>query len=229
MARIARVVVPGVPHHVTQRGNRRMDVFFSDEDRLAYLELLREFGEKYGVRYWGWCLMSNHVHLIAVPESAESLARGVGGAHQAYTRRINFREGWRGYLWQGRFFSCPLDEAHAERALCYVENNPVRAKRVSRAEEWRWSSARGHVGSVSEEWTARPPFQREGREWRALLRPGTAAEEMEALRRCTRTGRPLGTPQFVERIERALDRILKRGKPGPKPKLKRWALRGKRR
>ena len=195
-----------------------MEVFFSEEDRRAYLELIREFGERYGVTYWGYCLMSNHVHLIAVPASEESLARAIGGAHQAYTRRINFREGWRGYLWQGRFFSCPLDEGHAERALCYVENNPVRAKRVKRAEEWVWSSAKGHVEGAEDEWTARAPFLREGKEWPALLRRGTPTEEAEMLRRCTRTGRPLGTTRFVERIERALDRVLKRGKPGPKPK-----------
>ena len=204
-----------------------MAVFFGEKDRRAYLALLREFGEKHGVTFWGWCLMSNHVHLIAVPKSAESLARAIGGAHQAYTRRINFRKDWRGYLWQGRFFSCPLDEAHAERALCYVENNPVRAKRVQRAEEWRWSSARGHVAGAADEWTARPPFLGDGKEWRVLLRRGTSEEEVEALRRCTRTGRPLGTTPFVERIERALDRILKREKPGPKPQFRRKATRRK--
>jgi putative transposase len=218
-ARIARVVAPGVPHHVVQRGNRRMDVFFSDDDRRAYLELLREFGAKHGVAYWGYCLMSNHVHLIAVPKTAESLALGIGWAHQAYTRRINFRENWRGYLWQGRFFSCPLDEAHAERALRHVELNPVRAKLVERAEQWAWSSARGHVRGKADGWTVPPPFLDDPAAWRGLLRRGMSDEETEAVRTCTRTGRPLGGARFVNRLERVLDRILKRRRPGPAPKV----------
>ena len=226
MARIARVVVAGVPHHVTQRGNRRMDVFFTDEDRQAYLDLLREYGEKHGVTYWGYCLMTNHVHLIAVPKREGSLARGIGWAHQAYTRRINFRENWRGYLWQGRFFSCALDEAHAARALSYVENNPVRAKLAARAEDWPWSSAMGHVTGRPDGLTVRPGFLDDSGAWRGLLNRGMPAEEMEALRTSTRTGRPLGTVRFVERIERALDRVLKRQKPGPMPKAHPRPARG---
>lgn len=195
-----------------------MDVFFNDEDRRAYLDLLREYGEKHGVSYWGYCLMSNHVHLVAVPEREESLSLGIGWAHQAYTRRINFRENWRGYLWQGRFFSCPLDEAHAERALRYVELNPVRAGLVKRAEEWRWSSAQGHVTGEPDGLVTPTPVIDDGESWRELLRRGTSAEEMAGLRLNTCTGRPLGSPAFIERVERKLDRLLKRRKPGPKPK-----------
>ena len=200
-----------------------MDVFFTEEDRQAYLDLLREFGEKYGVTYWGYCLMTNHVHLVAVPKRPESLAQGIGWAHQAYTRRINFRENWRGYLWQGRFFSCPLDAAHAERALCYAENNPVRAKLIERAEDRAWSSARGHVRGEPDGLTVRPAFLDDGGAWRRLLHQGLSAEETEALRTSTRTGRPLGVGKFIERLERALGRPLRRRKPGPtalvKPRL----------
>ena len=132
-------MVPGIAHHVTQRGNRRMDVFFSDDDREEYLGLLAELGEKHGVRYLGYCLMSNHVHLVAVPGDQESLAIGIGRAHERYTRGVNFRQGWRGYLWQGRFFSCPLDDRGTIEVLRYVELNPVRAGLVKGAREWRWS------------------------------------------------------------------------------------------
>ena len=173
-----------------------MDVFFSDDDRREYLNLLREFGEKHGVEYWGYCLMSSHVHLIAVPKTEESLAQGIGWAHQAYTWRINCREGWRGYLWQGRFFSCPLDERHAERALCYVENNPVRAGLVKRAEDWDWSSARGHVGGTGDGLTSPVPFLDDAQGWKRLLRARMPEEEMELLRERTRTGRPMAGRDF---------------------------------
>ena len=215
MPRIARVVAAGVPHHVTQRGNRRMDVFFSEEDRRAYLDLLAEYGAGFGGEFWGYCLMSNHVHLIAVPKKCDSLAQAIGGAHQAYTRRINFREGWRGYLWQGRFFSCPLDERHAERALCYAELNPVRARMARKPEEWRWSSAAAHAQGEADAWTVRPPFLDSGEAWRELLRKGITEAEEGALRRSTRTGRPLGRPQFIARLERSLKRVLQPKKPGP--------------
>ena len=165
-------------------------------------------------------LMPNHVHLIAVPETELSLAQGIGWAHQAYTRRINFRENWRGYLWQGRFFSCPLDEAHAQRALRYVELNPVRAKLTERAEDWPWSSAGSHATGEADGWTVRPPFVEDSEAWKVLLRSGAPAEELEELRTFTRTGRPLGAAGFVERLEHRLGRVLKRKKPGPAPKVK---------
>ena len=125
MARLARVVVPGYPHHVTQRGNRRLPTFFSPEDYRAYVEFLAKHAAAEGLAIWAWCLMPNHVHLIAVPETEEALAGAIGEAHRQYTRRINFREGWRGHLWQERFFSCVLDGPHALAAARYVERNPV--------------------------------------------------------------------------------------------------------
>jgi REP element-mobilizing transposase RayT len=128
MARIARIVVPAVPHHVTQRGNRRQAVFFGEDDYRAYLALLSEYAGKAGVRVWAWCLMPNHVHLMLAPPSAEALRAALAEAHRRYSRLINFREGWRGYLWQGRFASCPMDEAHALAAARYIELNPVRAR-----------------------------------------------------------------------------------------------------
>ena len=194
-----------------------MDVFFCEEDRQAYLDLLREMGDEHGVTYWGYCLMSNHVHLIAVPRAAESLALGIGRAHQAYTRRINFRENWRGYLWQGRFFSCPLDERHAALALRYVERNPVRARLVKRAEDWDWSSARGHVSRKRDALTTPAPFIESARAWRALLGERIEEQEVRLLRERTRTGRPLGGGKFIARLERMLSRRLHPAKRGPRP------------
>ena len=151
MGRIARVVAEGMPHHVIQRGNRRQKVFFKDEDKQSYLTILKEQSERFGVNYWAYCLMDNHVHLIAVPETRESLARAIGEAHRRYTRMINFREGWRGYLWQGRFSSFLLEERHLYAAIRYVERNPVRVKIVKRAEDYKWSSAYAHVSKGGDE------------------------------------------------------------------------------
>ena len=145
MARIARVVIPDIPYHITQRGNRRQRVLFSDDDRIAYLELLSTAARTHAVEVWAYCLMDNHIHVIAVPRKIIGLAKAFAETHQRYTRMINFRKGWRGYLWQGRFFSCALDEPHLYAAMRYVEKNPVRAKMIERAEDYRWSSARAHV------------------------------------------------------------------------------------
>ena len=125
MARMARVVVPGVPHHVVQRGNRRQQTFFSDEDYRYYLGLLSKACDEGEISVWAYCLMPNHVHLIAVPRSATSLASALGDVHRRYTRMVNFRESWRGYLWQGRFSSFPMDDRHVLAAARYILLNPL--------------------------------------------------------------------------------------------------------
>ena len=217
MARFARVVAPGIPHHVTQRGNRRQTTFFNDEDYAAYLDLLAEQLARASVALWAYCLMPNHVHLILVPETEDGLAVALGEAHRRYTRRINSREGWRGFLWQGRFGSFPLEGDHLLAAARYVELNPVRAKLARGPEDWPWSSARAHLaGRDGGALSVRPLLDRVG-DWRAFLDGGLGAEALEALRRHERTGRPLGSTAFVERLEGMLGRPLKRRKPGPKP------------
>ena len=118
MARLARVVAPGLPHHVTQRGNRRQDTFFGADDYAAYREIMAEWCARYGVDIWAYCLMPNHVHLVAVPDSVEGLRRAIGEAHRRYTRRVNAREDWTGHLWQGRFASYPMDESHLLLVSC---------------------------------------------------------------------------------------------------------------
>jgi len=147
MARFARVVVVDVPHHVTQRGNARQIILSNDADRVAYLELLRQHSALHGLSLLGYCLMSNHVHMIAVPRTAEALAQTLKQTHGRYAAYWNARNSSSGHVWQGRFYSCPLDETHLWRALRYVELNPVRAAMVSAAEQWRWSSAAAHCGT----------------------------------------------------------------------------------
>ena len=145
MARLARVVVPGLPRQITQRGNRRQQTFFCDEDYQYYLELMQQWCSAHQVEIWAYCLMPNHVHLIAVPQSADGLRRAVGEVHRRYTRMVNFREGWRGHLCQGRFASFVLDEPYLLTAARYVELNPVRAGLVDAPSRYPWSSAAAHV------------------------------------------------------------------------------------
>jgi len=107
------VAVPEAPHHITQRGNRRLQTFFfCDEDYEAYIDLMSPWSTHWNIEVWVYCLMPNHVHLIAVPSSEKALSQALGEAHRHYTRRVNFREGWRGHLWQGRFASFPMDKTH---------------------------------------------------------------------------------------------------------------------
>ena len=149
MARISRLVVPGYPHHVTQRGVRSIPIFSSDKDRSAYADIMAEQLHRFSVEVLAWCLMTNHTHLVAVPKDQAALARAIGEVHRRYTRMKNFADGVRGYLFQGRFGSCVLDETHLLAAARYVELNPVKAGMVRSAEDYPWSSARFHLGLVA--------------------------------------------------------------------------------
>jgi len=217
MARLARVVMEGVAHHVTQRGNRRQPVFFGDDDYRAYRVLLAEGCAAAGVAVWGYCLMPNHVHLILVPSGAEGLRAALAEAHRRHTRRVNLREGWRGYLWQGRFASVAMDEPHLMAAARYVELNPVRARLAARAGDWPWSSARAHLDGRDDGLVTVAPLLGREPEWRAFLDQGLGEGEHQALRAGERTGRPLGSEAFVAALQRDLGRLLARRKPGPKP------------
>lgn len=231
MARLPRIVIPGVPHHVTQRGNRRLPIFFSDEDREEYLTLIACAAAENGTRCLAWCLMDNHVHLILTPSTPDGLRATLGEAHRRYTRMVNFREGWRGHLFQGRFASYPMDEAHLMAAVRYVENNPVAAKMVERAENYRWSSARSHIGAErtsDDPLTDLEPLRDVAPNWRAMLRhgldAGIASEEGEAIAETIearlRNGRPLAAEDWIEEQERALGRRLRPCKPGPKSRAR---------
>ena len=217
MGQVARVVVPGYPHHITQRGNRRQQTFFCDDDYRAYIDLMSEWCSKHRVDIWAYCLMPNHVHLIAVPQSIEGLARAIGEAHRRYTRRVNFREGWRGHLWQGRFASYVLDEAHLIAAARYVELNPVRARLVRVPGEYLWSSAAAHIAGQNDDLVkVATPLLGMVKDWSAFLAEETATEQVELLRLHERTGRPLGSDEFIGHLEKTIGRSLRRKRPGPK-------------
>ena len=216
MARIARVVGPGIPHHVTQRGNRRQETFFCAEDYQAYIGLMREWCRYWKVEVWAYCLMPNHVHLIAVPPSEDGLRRAIGEAHRRYTRRVNFREGWRGHLWQGRFATYPLDEPYLLAAARYIEQNPVRAGLAGTPWEYPWSSAAAHVAGENDALITVAPLLALVGNWTDFLATGAPEAEVQALRRHERSGRPLGREPFLAAIEGRLGRTLRRGKPGPK-------------
>ncbi len=216
---MGRFVVPGLPHHITQRGNRPQQTFFCDEDYAAYLELMAEWCEERGVEIWAYCLMPNHVHLIAVPQSQDGLGRAIGEAHRRYTRRINFREKWRGYLWQGRFASFVMDQPHLLAAARYVELNPVRAGLTVDAADWPYSSAKAHLSGRDDRLARVTPMLAMVADWRGLLNSAIPEEELRDLREHGRTGHPLGSTTFVDRLEQAIGRVLRPKKPGRPPKL----------
>lgn len=216
MARFARLVVPGYPHHITQRGVRSMNIFASDDDRRAYLTFMAEESERFGVTFLAWCLMTNHVHLIAQPGDSDSLARAIGEAHRRYSRMKNFSEGVRGYLFQGRFGSCVLDQQHLLAAGRYVERNPVRARMVREATEYKWSSCRYHCGLEEAD-----PLVRERQlpemvgHWLEFVSEWDSEADTK-VRMGTRTGRPVGDEVFVDKLEQLARRIL-RPKPAGRP------------
>lgn len=212
MSRIPRAVIPHVPHHVTQRGNNRQDVFFVDDDRRAYLEVLRGQSERFGLRLVGYCLMANHYHLIGIPERADSFAKAVGRTHWLYTEHVSRLHARSGHLWQNRFHSCPLDHAHLWAAMCYVERNPIRARMVRRAWRYAWSSARAHVRGEDAAGLIDTVFWRQiagAAEWtEALSRPeDESLSGMIRLR--TRTDRPLGSDSFMSKVESLVGRCLR--------------------
>jgi putative transposase len=215
MARLARIVVPGLPHHVTQRGNRREAIFFEDGDHEIYLDLLAEQTLKADVQVWAYCLMPNHVHLILKPTRADDLGRAVGEAHRRYTNFINARGRWTGHLFQSRFSSVVLDDLHLIRAVRYVSLNPVRARLVARAEEWKWSSVRAHLAGADDGLVKVRPVLDRIPHLKRLLEAG-ADEDFSELRRAEGTGRPLGAPEFVAGLEMLLGRKIARRAPGQK-------------
>src|ERR1700690_36453 len=211
MARLPRVVIVDVPHHVTQRGNGRQAIFSSDSDRLAYLELLRQHCELYRLSLLGYCLMSNHVHLVVVPRTVPSLAKALQHTNGRYAAYWNARQSSSGHVWQGRFYSCPLDDAHLWIALRYVELNPLRAGMVDAAAQWRWSSAAAHCGvRTPENWLELESWQKRWTvdAWIGYLADGESPDEVTALRQFTPTGRPLGDAPFVAQLEQATLRLL---------------------
>lgn len=220
MARIARVVIPGYPHHVTQRGNRRQRTFFNDADYRTYMLLTSKAKSEAGADIWAYCLMPNHVHLIIVPDCQDSLAKLFRDTHRRYTRRVNKRENWRGHLWQERFHSCPMDEQHLLTAVRYVELNPVRAGLCDKAEDWPWSSVHAHDRGEDDLLVSVAPMLERIDNWKEYLTRSDSPRRLESIRIHTRTGRPAGPTQFVEKLERTTGLALKKRKPGPDKRVK---------
>lgn len=219
MARLPRVVIPGIPHHVTQRGNSRQRTFFEEADYALYLDLLAEAAERARTRVWAYCLMPNHVHLVLVPSDTDGLWRTLGDVHRRYTGFVNARRRSTGHLWQGRFGSVAMDEAHFVTALRYIALNPVRARLVPQAADWRWSSTRALLaGQDDHVVTVAPAMERVG-DFAAFL--GEAFDEeltYAAMRRAESVGRPIGSPDWLAQMEERLGRSLAPQKRGPKPK-----------
>lgn len=217
MPRMARVVAPLYPHHVTQRGNRRQRTFFGDDDYRRYLTLLKQATAKSECAVWAYCLMPNHVHLVLVPDNVGSLAKIFREAHLKYTLYINSREGWRGHLWQERFHSCVMDERHLLATVRYVELNPVRAGLCENPQDWPWSSVHAHLKREDDGLVDVSPMQRRVGNWEEYLLGRNSDQTLESIRNCLRTGRPGGDEEFVSRIESITGRKLHKRRPGRKP------------
>ncbi len=220
MSRKHRIVIPGQPHHVIQRGNRRQQVFFYPGDKILYLKLLKKQVDKYNVEVWAYCLMDNHVHLILVPKTQEGLAKAVAETNRRFTCHINTRYDWRGYLWQGRFISFVMDEAYLIRTLRYVENNPVRAGMVEKAWDYLWSSARNHVNAVEDSLLSYCPAVPLVGDWKEYLIKPEAEGILKEIRKRNLNGLPLGEDCFLGSLAGKLGikaEVLK-PKPNGRPK-----------
>jgi putative transposase len=218
MARLPRIVIPNHPHHVIQEGVRAMAIFRHDGDRKRYLQFMAEECERFQLEILAWCLMRSYVHLVGVPAAEQALARAVGNAHRRYTRMRNFDEGVRGYLFQGRFSSCAMDERHLIASARYALLDPVVSRLAKRAWEYPWSSAAYHVGRRrSDPLCADRSLGGVVRDWKKLLAEEDADAERN-LQLCIRTGRPAGSPQFIVQMEKVTGVRLRKRKPGPKPK-----------
>lgn len=222
MPRIARIIATGYPHHVTQRGNNRATVFFDDEDRQTYLKLLAGYAQKQHLQIWAYCLMSNHIHLLAAPETETALSRGIGLTNQMYTQYLNRKLNRSGRVWQNRFFSCVVESDQYLWAVArYIERNPLKVGLAVRAETYRWSSAKAHMTGTNDpllvganSWLS----SQEQSTYAAFVRTEDA-ESDNAIRRATRTGRPFGSESFIDMLELRLNQSLKPRKPG-RPRTK---------
>ena len=217
MARLPRIVISGYPHHVTQRGNRRSRVFFDEGDYALYFDLLSEAALKSETEIRSYCFMPNHVHLIAVPSDKNGLRETFADAHRRYTGYINARSRMTGHLWQGRFGSVVMDEAHLFHAVRYVSLNPVRAWLVSQARDWQWSSVAAHLSGRDDKLVKVSPILERYGDFAAFLDISTEdVTAFKGLRQSETTGRPLGNEQWIESLERLTGRALKPQKRGPK-------------
>jgi putative transposase len=220
MARLARFIIPGLPHHVTQRGNGRAQTFFGDGDYALYRDLLSASCRANDVEIWSWVLMPNHVHLILVPADEDGIRRALAPVHRRYAGEIHTRLRRTGHFWQGRFGAVAMDEAHLATAVRYVVLNPVRARLVSAAADWRWSSVHAHLSGRDDGVTTIAPVLERFTDFAAFIATEDAADALMRLRRAECIGRPLGDEHFVTALEAETGRAIRPGKRGPKPAAK---------
>ena len=218
MTRLARITVPGLPHHVTQRGNGRQKVFFSDADYARYRDLLAFHCQAAGVQIWAWCLMPNHVHLLLVPQDEDGLRSALSKTHRIYAGIIHAREHRSGHFWQGRFGSVALDEDHLLNAFRYVALNPVRARLVKNAADWPWASTGTYLSGEDDGVTQRGPMLSRFPDMNGLFDSPQIDDKgaFDRLRHAETIGRPLGGPAFLQSLADRFGRTLAPGKPGPK-------------
>jgi putative transposase len=210
MPRIARTVAPGYPHHVTQRGNYQQPVFDDDDDFDRYLEWLQEYSNKCALKVWAYCLMTNHVHFVCVPEREDSLARTFNTLHMRYAQYLNHKRKQKGHLWQGRFYSCILDERHLYAAVRYVENNPVRAGIVRKPHRYKWSSANSHINKKQNSILSHDSsLEKEIKDWTEYLMENDDNQIIENIKKCSMTGRPCGNDKFLNKLEKLFGRRLR--------------------
>jgi putative transposase len=218
MARIPRIVAPGLPHHVVQRGNRRQQTFFHDMDYQSYIHILAEKCNRHRVEIWAYCLMPNHVHLIAIPQEEDSLRKAIGEAHKLYSEKINQREGWSGHLWQGRFSSYVMDEPYLIVATRYITLNPVRAGLVKFPEEYFWSSAHCYKTGLDDRLVRVKALSDIIGNWENFIGVPVTDKDLTAFQQHERTGRPLGSQNFLFNLSKKLGQAVLPGKRGPKIK-----------
>ena len=176
---------------MTQRGTRKDNVFFCAIDYQKYIDLLGEWKIRTGVRIWAYCLMPNYVHLIVVPDNIASLSKFVGETHRRYARYINRRQDWSGHLWQERFYSTAMNEAHCFTGVRYIAQNPVRAGLVEHPEQWRWSSARAHLKSAADPLLDPSPLGHMITDWQSFIAQPPSKSQLKQIRLSTRSGHPI--------------------------------------
>lgn len=217
MPRQSRIIITDVPHHITQRGNRSQDVFFSADDRKCYLERLTQYSNRYKFEILAYCLMTNHIHIVGTPRNKTSIGRTLQIVNMRHTRAVNRVKGWNGHLWHSRYFSTALDESHLYLAMRYVEQNPVRAGMVMRAQDYPWSSAACHCGLRSDPVLVPNHKYKDIFDcWSDILNEIPMLEDIERLKRRTYSGIPCGDEEFMKESSKRVGRKLKerpRGRP----------------
>jgi len=217
MPRYARIVVPRVAHHVTQRGNKKQKVFFNNADREFFLEKLLKYSLKAELDIISYCLMDNHTHLIVVPKCHDSLAKTFKPLHMLYSQRLNKKSAITGRNWQGRCFSSPMDYNYTFNTIKYLCLNPVKAGMVFRSEDYEWLSARCHLNKeVSDILTA-------NENWLKLAHfavrdiqnnQSDFGKYSEIINQNMHRNLPMGSSRFIDKLEKKFNRALRFKKSG---------------